>query len=113
MWTITGIKCTLMPPVLFLFLGLPEFKAALLLSFALCLGLLSALGFVLLLLHLQGLLRLGADALRDGLPAGFPELPLRILPVFRRRGRIDCLAVSEPVPVPVEPWLTPSPPAPG
>ena len=101
MWTITGIKCTLMPPVLFLFLGLPEFKAALLLSFALCLGLLSALGFVLLLLHLQGLLRLGADALRDGLPAGFPELPLRILPVFRRRGRIDCLAVSEPVPVPV------------
>ena len=35
------------------------------------------------------------------MPAGFPELPLRILPVLRHRGRIDCLAVSEPVPVPV------------
>ena len=41
-----------MPTVLFLFLGLPEFKATLLIGFSLCLGLLSALGFVLLLLLL-------------------------------------------------------------
>ena len=33
MWTITGTNWTLTPTVLFLFLGLPEFKATLLLSF--------------------------------------------------------------------------------
>lgn len=41
-----------MPPVLFLFLGLPEFKATLLLGFSLCLGPLSVLCLVLLLLLL-------------------------------------------------------------
>lgn len=81
MWTITGTNWTLTPRVLFLFLGLPEFKATLL---------------------PQGLLGLGANALRDSLPAGFPELPLRVLPVFERRGSINRLAISEPVPIPVD-----------